>query len=102
MLIGTTAADSRQGKRLIFLDSSDWVCAADLQSANTDQYVRHFFFPADWLSRSVDLMIEVTRDGNIILVKRDEVAVVKRGLLTSERVRVGTEKRKALLAQRID
>lgn len=88
-LIGSTATDPWQTERLIFLHGSNWVCAADSPTANARQYVRHFFFPADWLSTNVGLIIEVTKNGDIILVKRDEVAVVKRGLLTNEYVEVG-------------
>ena len=36
------------------------------------------------------MIIEVTKKGGIILVKKDEVAVVGRGLLTSEFVDEGT------------
>ena len=89
ILIGSTATEPWQTERLIFLHGSNWVCAADSPTANAGQYVRHFFFPADWLSTNVGLMIEVTKKGDIILVKRDEVAVVKRGLLTNEYVEVG-------------
>ena len=49
------------------------------------------------------LIIEVTKKGDIILVKRDEVAVVKRGLLTSQyvEVRSGTQgARRPLFAPR--
>ena len=82
VLIGTTAIEPEQPERLVFLQASNWVCGADSPSAKADQYVRHFFFPADWLSTSVELIFEVTKKGDILLVKRDEVAVVKRGLLT--------------------
>lgn len=68
------------GQRLVFLRCDGWISSADPGSANADHYDRHFFIPADWLSTSVNLMIEVTHDGNIIFVKRDEVAVIKRGL----------------------
>ncbi|KAA6412809.1 MAG: hypothetical protein FRX48_03801 [Lasallia pustulata] len=69
------------GQRLVFLHSSGWVCSTD---SETFSIVRHFFLPADWLSTNNALMIEVTRNGDIIFVKRDEIAVIKRGLDTSE------------------
>lgn len=69
------------GQRLVFLHSSGWVCSTDSETFNV---IRHFFVPADWLSTNINLMIEVTRNGDIIFVKRDEVAVIKRGLDTSE------------------
>lgn len=68
------------GQRLVFLRSDSWIFSADPESANADHYDRHFFLPADWLSTDIKLMIKVTHDGDIIFVKRDEVAVIKRGL----------------------
>ncbi|KAJ5519087.1 hypothetical protein N7453_001509 [Penicillium expansum] len=83
VLVGTTGTDPGQTERLVFLDGSNWVCSADPQAKNGNHLARHFFFPSDWLSRNLDLIIEVTKKGDIILVKRDEVAIVKKGLLTS-------------------
>ena len=68
------------GHRLVFLRSDGWISSADPESANADYYDRHFFLPADWLSSNVKLMMQVTHDGDIMFVKRDEVAVIKRGL----------------------
>ncbi len=72
------------GQRLVFLHSSGWICSADPVTFAVDFYVRHFFIPADWLSTDGDLMISVSRNGDIVFVKRDEVAVIKRGLDTNE------------------
>lgn len=71
------------GQRLVFLHSSGWICSADSESLN-DGYARHFFIPADWLSTDSKLMIEVSRSGDIIFVKRDEVAVIQHGLENNE------------------
>ena len=68
------------GQRLVFLRSDGWISSANPERAGTDHYDRHFFLPADWLSTNAKLMIDVTRNGEIIFVKRDEVAVIKRGL----------------------
>ncbi|KAH0562634.1 hypothetical protein GP486_002685 [Trichoglossum hirsutum] len=68
------------GQSLVFLHSSRWICSADLETLNVDNYTRHFFIPADWLSTNVGLMIEVSANGDIIFVKREEVAVIKQGL----------------------
>lgn len=46
--------------------------------------VRHFFVPYDWISLVNELHIDVGRGGEIIFVKRSELAVVKRGLEVSE------------------
>ena len=66
------------GQRLVFLHSDNWICSTDPQSPSN--IIRHFFLPADWLTSNVDLMIELTPDGDILFVKHDEVAVIKRGL----------------------
>ena len=68
------------GKRLVFLHSNGWVSSAQARAVDTDQYDRHFFIPADWLTSNVNMMTEVTRNGDIIFVKRHEVAVIKHGL----------------------
>jgi WD40 repeat protein len=76
------------GERLVFLHASGWICSAEPQTldsvSHNTRYARHFFLPADWLSTTNELMIEVLQNGDIICVKRDEVAVIKRGLETSE------------------
>jgi len=73
------------GKRLIFLHSNGWVSSAKARVAETDRYNRHSFIPANWLTTNVTMMTEVTPNGDIIFVKRDEVAVIKRGLENIER-----------------
>lgn len=85
-------------QRLVFLHSSGWICSSNLQSSTADGYDRHFFLPADWLSTNNDLMIGLTRNGDVIFVKRDEVAVIKRGLENVEVGFVAPGKRPALLA----
>ena len=77
-LIGT------YGQRLIFLHCNGWVCSIDMLKPNVDHHVRHFFIPVDWLSASIDLIIDVTCNGDIVYVKRHEVAVIKRGLQATE------------------
>ncbi|ESZ91085.1 NACHT and WD domain-containing protein [Sclerotinia borealis F-4128] len=86
VLIGTTCMGAESSERLVFLHGSQWVCATDTSSARTNRFARHFFFPADWLDTSKDsaLSMKVTKKGDVLFVKDDEVAVVRRGLLTSE------------------
>ena len=69
------------GQRLVFLHSDGWICSTD---TTTFQILRHFFIPSDWLSTSGPLMIDVTRNGDVIFVKQHEVAVIKRGLDISD------------------
>jgi WD40 repeat protein len=68
------------GHRLVFLHQGGWVCSADSQSFDVEYFDRHFFFPSDWLSTTGGLMLEIFRNGNIVFVQRDEVAVVRRGM----------------------
>ncbi|MCJ1244025.1 hypothetical protein MMC30_001222 [Trapelia coarctata] len=72
------------GQRLVFLHSSGWVCSVDPQTPDFGYHIRHFLVPADWLSTNSELMVEITRKGDIVFVRRDEVAVIKRGLEASE------------------
>lgn len=89
VLIGNTCAISGQLQRLIFLGLGQWVCAVDMETAKANSFVRHFFFPADWLTRKdLDLTMKVTKNSGLLLIKDDEVAVVRRGLLTPEFVEV--------------
>ena len=71
-------------QRLVFLDNNGWVCTTDVGLRNADQHTRHFVIPIDWLSGVANLMIDVTCNGDIVFVKRHEIAVIKRGLEMSE------------------
>lgn len=68
-------------KRIVFLHASGWICSAD---QGNFAVTRHFFVPADWLSSNLELMIRVTNLGDILFVRGDEIAVIKRGLDTNE------------------
>ena len=68
------------GQRLVFLQNNSWISSANPHITSVDGYVRHFFLPADWLCTNTELMMDMTNSGDIIFVKRDEVAVIKRGL----------------------
>ena len=70
------------GYRLVFLHNDGWICSADPETFTVDHHARHFFIPADWLSTSQAIMIDVSRTGDILFVRRDEVAVIKKGLDT--------------------
>lgn len=65
-------------QQLVFLHSDNWICTTDPQ--NPLNIIRHFFLPADWLTSNDDLMIEMGPKNDILFVKRDEVAVIRRGL----------------------
>ncbi len=72
------------GHRLVFLEENSWISSTNPQNTGVDGFVRHFFIPADWLSTNSELIIQVTSKGDIIFVKRDEVAIIGRGLASSE------------------
>lgn len=72
------------GQKLLFLHSNGWVCSTDLEISSIEGHTRHFFIPTDWLSAGVNLMIDVTCNRDIVFAKRHEVAIIKRGLETSE------------------
>jgi WD40 repeat protein len=67
------------GTRLLFLNRGFWVCSVDLLKSS-DEYCRHFFIPEDWLSLNRSLILKVTSKGDLVFVKKDEIAVIKRWL----------------------
>ncbi|KAJ1324157.1 protein SERAC1 [Microdochium nivale] len=86
-LIGTIKAATGASERLIFLQHGGWVSGITLTKADACPLIsRYFFFPTDWLyvAHHLDLMIEVTPKGDIVLVKKDEIAVVRKGLVRIE------------------
>ncbi|MCJ1385693.1 hypothetical protein MMC17_008816 [Xylographa soralifera] len=87
------------GPRLIFLHGNSWVCSTNFQNFKTDEFDRHFILPADWLSTNVELMFGLINNGDIIFVKRDEVAVIKHGLENIELGFNGPSKRPSLLSR---
>ncbi|OAP59351.1 hypothetical protein AYL99_06649 [Fonsecaea erecta] len=67
-------------RRVVFLHVDGWICSADSHNFYEEYYDRHFFIPGDWLIAAKTLQIEVLRNGTILFVKQDELAVIKRGL----------------------
>lgn len=91
------------GQRLVFLHTNGWVCSADKDTFNLELYTRHFFIPTDWLMTNDELRVNVSKSGDIIFVKRDEAAVIKRGLDNNERSSfsaASSSKRPLLLASK--
>lgn len=71
-------------QRLMFMDSTGWVCSTDVGIPNADRHTRHFLILIGWLSAGVNLMMDMTCNGDVVFVKRHEIAVIKRDLETSE------------------
>jgi WD40 repeat protein len=67
------------GNRLLFLDVNNWVCSIGLGAADAT-CSRHFFIPNDWVSLVQKLMLDVGLNGEILFVKRADIAVIRRGL----------------------
>jgi WD40 repeat protein len=74
------------GSKLIFLNKSCWVCSIDMEQTECKSYIRHFPIPSDWQSQQRVLRMEVTGKGDILFVRTEEVAVIKRGLEFEESV----------------
>jgi hypothetical protein len=78
------------GARLVVFTTDQWIATVDLHapqdpSRRGEDIVRHFFMPNDWIS--VDhkrLVFGIGSNGEIVFAKRSELAVIKRGLETTE------------------
>ena len=78
-----------RGRKLLFLDRRMWVCSVDLE-AFKGEYYQHCFIPNEWLSADPKLILRVTTHGDLIFVKRNEIAVIKRALENQEAVIIST------------
>ena len=67
------------GHRLVFLDRRMWICSLDLE-AFKGEYYRHCFIPDEWLNANWNLRLEVTSKGDLVFVKKSEIAVIKNAL----------------------
>ncbi|CZT06939.1 related to vegetatible incompatibility protein HET-E-1 [Rhynchosporium graminicola] len=74
------------GSRLLFMDASRWVCSVDTTQGNWNSYVQHFPIPSDWRSQQRTLLMSATRNGAILFVRANEVAVISKGLDFEERI----------------
>lgn len=78
------------GARLVVYTHDHWVASVDLHPPGNpvltmDSLVRHFFMPGDWISvDNKKLLFGIGRSGEIMFAKRSEVAVIRRGLETTE------------------
>lgn len=77
------------GERLLFLDRRMWVCSVNLETFK-DEYYQHFFIPDEWLSANRKLILKVTSKGDLVFVKQNEIAVIKRALDNKQAIAVST------------
>lgn len=75
--------------RLIFLHVDGWICSVKAAAVGnvpgpsmgkSEGVVHHFAPPLGWLRTSRELLVRVTRLGDVLFVVKGEVAIVKRGL----------------------
>lgn len=73
----------------MFLHIDGWICSIKAGALGSDQgpsvgksecLMHHFAPPLGWLRTNRELLIMVSRSGDILFVLTGEVAVVKRGL----------------------
>jgi WD40 repeat protein len=76
------------GSRLVFLDTRDWVSSVEASELGSTSYLRHFPLPPEWLRRVYNPLMLVTRNGDVLFVREDQVAVISGGLEIGERVEV--------------
>lgn len=76
-----------EDKHLFFLDSHSWVCSAELKALCKDLvfYRRHFFVPYEWFAGVREILCAVARH-HIVLVRNDNLAIVKGSMEYSEHV----------------
>ncbi|POS75159.1 hypothetical protein DHEL01_v206445 [Diaporthe helianthi] len=78
------------GARLIVYTTDQWIASVDLQPPQglvqrSEDLVRHFFMPSDWINGDHErLIFGIGSSGEILFAKRSELAVIKRGLETTE------------------
>ena len=72
---------------VVFLDKTLWVCSFDIDRFCTEPcYTRYFFIPHEWLTNNDDMIIRVTNQKDVLLVRRDKLILFKRGLRSGEKV----------------
>jgi WD40 repeat protein len=67
--------------QLVFFNHDGWVCTIRVDEQTHDKlHTRHFPVPHCWQSLSRHLRATVTPNGDVVIAKSDELAIVKRGL----------------------
>ncbi|RYP42779.1 hypothetical protein DL768_010231 [Monosporascus sp. mg162] len=86
-----------ESEKLVFLDSSSWVCSADVnenwleigqgEGSPTIGVFRHFFVPYDWFAGRRDIVCALAQR-DIILTRGGDLAVIRGGFEHAKRVSV--------------
>jgi hypothetical protein len=67
--------------RVLFLDSTFWVCTWEL-TGPVPAMKRHFFLPRDWISPTSLQLVTCNEHGTLFCPRNGEVAIVKDGIKT--------------------
>ncbi len=90
--------------RLVLYMADHWIASVELQPHSIGgghggivdgSFLRHFFLPNDWIGSMVvrNMILGVGPEGEILIVRRGELAVVRRGLEVTEDGGVGRSRR---------
>jgi WD40 repeat protein len=70
------------GNKLFFLDKDLWICSIAL-GVEGAKCIHHMFIPDEWLKANNRPLLLLTTKGELVIVKRDEIAIIKRPLTYS-------------------
>lgn len=90
MATGTSTSSSASGSYR--QQQQQYRRASDIDGTSKEYYyyVRHFPIPSDWQSQQRRFHMAVTRNGDVLFARTNEVAIISRGLEFEERVQVET------------
>ncbi|KAI0976688.1 hypothetical protein F4678DRAFT_480197 [Xylaria arbuscula] len=99
-------------ERAVFLDANNWVCSVAIRASELDpstainssplsmkKVTRHFFIPDDWMSSVHRVLVEVRQAGELVFVKRRDLAVIRRGLEGTKKIATNISSRRVHSAQ---
>jgi hypothetical protein len=66
-------------ERLFFLNKEVWVCSLNM-AGDDPEHIFHMFILDEWINTNSRLVFQLTLQGDLVFVIRDEIAVIKRGL----------------------
>ncbi|KAM0127142.1 hypothetical protein ACHAP3_008912 [Botrytis cinerea] len=76
------------GTNLFFLATDLWVCSLNIENFWLSPDVkRHFFIPADWIHPTDEMQFYMSAKDEFIFVKKNELAIIKRGLDSPQLIR---------------
>ncbi|KAI4608182.1 hypothetical protein J4E80_009190 [Alternaria sp. BMP 0032] len=68
-----------QGNKLYFLDKDLWLCSLTL-GVQGAKCAHHMFIPDEWLKANNRPLLLLTTNGELVIARKDEIAVIKRPL----------------------